>query len=132
MRINFESLPDEYVFVYGTLKRRGYLNHHLEDGEFVSKATLPLEYTMYEDGYNEFPFLLKDMEVGNPQCNGELFKVPGYLVYYLDIVEGCPDLYIRQRATVTKEDGTEKECYVYIYNDTVPGGKAIGDFNVTT
>lgn len=95
------------VFVYGTLKKGGRLNVHLEKSKFIEERTLD-DYALYNVSW--FPGI-KKVEKGTGCVKGEVYEVNEHIMKTLDVVEGCPNLYTRK----TLEDGT----FVYVYNHEV-------------
>jgi len=120
------------VFVYGTLKRGGRLNGHLDpsQSEFIGEGTLSSEYSMYvPDVSGWFPMLAK--ENTSLKCKGEVFLVSPAILRQLDRVEGVPSLYKREEVGVTMGNGDVLEAYTYIYNNTIPEGFVKSDtFNI--
>jgi gamma-glutamylcyclotransferase (GGCT)/AIG2-like uncharacterized protein YtfP len=111
------------VFVYGTLKRGGRLNDHLDptQSEFIGEGTLSDEYSMYvPDVKGWFPMLAK--ENTSLKCKGEVFLVSVAILRQLDRVEGVPTLYKREEVGVTMSNGDVLEAYTYIYSNDIPEG----------
>lgn len=100
----------EKLFVYGTLKR-GYGNHHyLSESEFLGKAITKKRYALYSDG---IPFLVKEPPVS--RIKGELYEVDSETLENVDLLEGHPSVYRREKIVVILEDGREVEAWAYFY-----------------
>ena len=96
-------MPDQLVFVYGTLKR-GERNHGwLSEARFVGEASLD-GVTLHDLG--PFPMLV----TGEGCCHGELYAVDAEGLRRLDALEGYPRLYDRQRMALV--DG--RRAWVYL------------------
>lgn len=89
---------DNLLFVYGTLKRGGRLNHHLiaQGCEYVGEGTAYGE--LYDAG--PFPVLVKVDDSRERVVHGELWRMerPTHTLVVLDAVEN--GLYERQRTPV--------------------------------
>ena len=101
------------VFVYGTLKK-GFGNHHLLAGcEYLGPCTLGDNYAMVSLGW--FPGVVSnDNVVGTIQ--GEVYRIPEEVLFSLDILEGHPDFYKRERVPVTYGDNVQKNAWIYLLN----------------
>ena len=85
-----------FVFVYGTLKR-GHGNHILmQDSVFLGPALTDKKYTMYKSG---IPFVSKSPNT--TQIIGELYDVVKTTLDDLDMLEGHPTWYKREKVPVT-------------------------------
>lgn len=94
------------IFVYGSLKRGGFLNASLaiRGGEYVSDAELD-GHTLYSVG-GMFPAMLP---AEGKHVRGEVWSVPRHEVEgWLDGVEGAYD-----RKDVRLRDGRKVEAYVW-------------------
>lgn len=108
-----------YIFTYGTLKR-GFCNHHLlesADVEFVGEGMTLEKYQMYPSINYAFPFLLKSEK--NHMVTGELYRTScKETLKMLDILEGCPDLYVQSECNVKLKDGSKIiKALIYIKNE---------------
>jgi gamma-glutamylcyclotransferase (GGCT)/AIG2-like uncharacterized protein YtfP len=93
----------ELVFVYGTLKR-GQRNHHwLAGARFLGEAELA-GVVLHDLG--PFPMAVE----GSGLCRGEVYGVDGPGLARLDMLEGYPRLYDRQRRNLV--DG--RQAWVYL------------------
>ena len=100
----------EIVFVYGTLKE-GYGNHYLlEKSIKVSKATTMDKYGMYESG---IPYVIKSENT--TQIKGEVYLVDTQTFSNLDILEGHPIAYRREKIKVLLDDNRKATAWIYFY-----------------
>jgi len=103
----------EILFVYGTLKR-GYTNHHyLSGSKFLGRATTKDKFALYSDG---IPYLLKHPPVS--RIKGELYEVDEETLKRVDVLEGHPHAYRREKIQVIIENGDEVEAWAYFYPHT--------------
>jgi len=101
---------DNFVFVYGTLKK-GFWNHHmLEGSKFVGKAKTKEKYALYIDN---IPYLVKTEKVSH--VSGEVYEVNKKSLLSLDGLEGHPVWYYRELSQVIFEDGRELNAWIYFY-----------------
>ena len=117
---------DQLLFVYGTL-RRGCRNHHLlRSAEFVGKAHTKKRFALYS---TNIPYVIKWMAVS--PIIGEVYRVDAFLLAALDVHEGHPYWYRRERVAVVLDDGEELQAWLYFF-DRAPQGKLLrgGDFTV--
>lgn len=121
----------EYVFVYGTLLSEMSMgNILLTKEEFVGKGKTT--GTLYLGAY---PAYIKD---GDYPVLGEVYNVTDKpeIVVQLDRYEGYikripkSSLYIREEVSITMEDGSVLDSWVYCYNHPVDGFYLLedGDF----
>lgn len=114
------------VMVYGSLKR-GYGNHRLLErgkAEFKGLEVLRGPYRMVSLG--GFPGVVREPDrTVNNHIIGEVYEVDVDTLHALDLLEGHPEWYTRQK--VVGEHGHGK-CWVYILpqsyleNETVQSG----------
>jgi len=97
----------ENVFVYGTLRRREYNHHWMEsaNGTFVGEDAL-LAKRVENFG---LPAIIAEPK---EEIHGELFSVPEDKMWRLDLLEGHPNFYRREK--VPLQSGTE--AWVYFLN----------------
>ncbi|CAN5922901.1 hypothetical protein BH11MYX4_BH11MYX4_44740 [soil metagenome] len=107
------------VFVYGTLMR-GHANHRVLvelDASRLGEARTAAPRTLVDLG--PYPALLpadpaRDAGAGagavSVSVSGELFEVDEAALEILDVFEGCPDLYVRER--IALEGAGEAWTYV--------------------
>lgn len=77
-----------HLFVYGTLKQGGRLNHLMSPCTFVAQAiTFHWNYQMSDSGF-DFPYVSKH---GMYRVMGEVWEVPIRHLEYLDMVEAGYD-----------------------------------------
>ncbi|MBI3991639.1 MAG: gamma-glutamylcyclotransferase [Candidatus Lambdaproteobacteria bacterium] len=124
----------EHVFVYGTLRRgAGHPMHETlaRMSQFVGLAHY--QGVLYDLG--PYPGAVRDPR-GRSTVWGELYAVlPGQpLLSMLDRYEGCtsldpkPHVFLRDRVTVTRDDGTVEQAWIYLYAGAltrarhIPGG----------
>ena len=104
---------NQYVFVYGTLKR-GEGNHRVmerADGKFLDEVTADAPLVMWSLG--GFPAVAFS-DKGNKPVTGELYEVAEDNMWPLDVLEGYPDFYNRTQISVTLSDGgTFDDVWVY-------------------
>ena len=115
------------VFVYGTLMT-GMRNHHRmeEDGIRLREAPVTLrgDYTMEvrrtSGGYLA-PIIMENVP-GDPRgiVHGELYEVDNTNLMRLDMFEGHPDVYRREKVTVNyfptpNRKSKEIEVWTYVY-----------------
>ncbi len=94
------------VFVYGTLKKGGRLNHYLDESRFVENKIIK-GYSLYNLGW--FPgiqFTGEETDV----VHGEVWEISGDTLTILDRVEGVPTLYTRIE---------DDDMFLYLYNGDV-------------
>jgi gamma-glutamylcyclotransferase (GGCT)/AIG2-like uncharacterized protein YtfP len=106
------------VFVYGTL-RRGASNHHkLGHASFVCEVVTAPKYSLLHLG--AFPGLVR----GKDKVVGEVWRTTGLGLAELDIFEGCPVLYDREK--IHLENGSEVWGYTFQRSvkglPKIPGG----------
>lgn len=106
------------VFTYGTLKK-GFSNHRLlENQNFLGKAsTIGNLFELYENG--RFPMVV-GVERGK-NIDGELYEIDDECLATLDWLEGVPHHYNRKTITVKKEDDTEVNAIIYVYQRNPKG-----------
>lgn len=99
------------VFVYGTL-RQGNGNHHLlRDSEFLGNSEIT-GFKMYSLG--GFPAIVRNDDESSIVV-GEAYQVDETVFGRLDLLEGYPDLYQRQK--VPTDHGT---AWVYTMDAGAP------------
>src|ERR1041385_1872420 len=122
-----DSMHD-LLFVYGTLMR-GYDNPAAKllsrDAAFCGEARC--QGRLYLVTY--YPALVLSDDAGDI-VSGELFRLPtpAASLAVLDDYEGCAlpqPRYLRQLLPVTREDGSIREAWMYIYNRPVAQLKRI-------
>ena len=100
----------EKLFVYGTLKR-GFGNHHyLKTERYIGRAVTKEKYALYEAG---IPCVVKN----RPVCRikGEVYEVTKETLRNIDLLEGHPFCYRREKIPVILENGTRIEAWIYFY-----------------
>ncbi len=106
---------NNYVFIYGSLKR-GYHNAHwMTHATYINDAvTSKAEYEMHATS-GMFPLVVP----GDKKIAGELYAVDDSVLKALDLLEGNGDIYTRVQI---KLSGVDALCWMYVYNfpDTIP------------
>ncbi|MCS7299276.1 MAG: gamma-glutamylcyclotransferase family protein [Spirochaetia bacterium] len=119
---------ENYVFVYGTL-RKGLGNHYLlKEAKFIGFAKTKERYTMYA---RTIPFVNKNIKTS--QIIGEVYLVDDETLSKLDYLEGHPSWYYREMIDVILDKGQydtipenihdyseELKAWIY-FNDTEEG-----------
>jgi len=105
MKIEKEHLP---VFVYGTLKF-GYNNFPFIMGSIpLGKGITKNKYSLYVNG---LPYLKKNP---NHKVKGEVYEINPIRMTQLDLLEGHPDVYKREKIEVVIEKKV-LTCWAYFY-----------------
>ncbi len=107
------------IFVYGTLKR-GYSNHRLLTGaSFLCGGRTREKYALYTSG---IPFVIKDEKIS--QIQGEIYLVDETTLANLDLLEGHPNWYCREKTEIILEEGWPTvTAWLYFY--PYPTGKLL-------
>jgi gamma-glutamylcyclotransferase (GGCT)/AIG2-like uncharacterized protein YtfP len=128
--------PCPNVFVYGTL--RGESNNEFsrllsEQAALIGRATMPGR--LYRVDW--FPGMVSSSDPSE-RVKGEVYRLrnPSETLPILDDYEGCgaddspPFEFDRVLAVASMEDGSELECWVYLYRRQPPEARRIpsGDF----
>lgn len=108
------SVPQQLLFVYGTLMRGGHAEGHLSDCTYIGKAILK-DYAMFKLGW--FPGIVPQK---GEWVEGELYIIPGGDFSGLDRYEGEGDLYRRDLVTVESSSGP-LQAWAYVYLDKTEG-----------
>ncbi|TAK63679.1 gamma-glutamylcyclotransferase family protein [Methylobacter sp.] len=119
--------PDEYIFVYGTLRRDTNSEmHHLlaKYAEFVDEATY--RGKLYKIDY--YPGAVPSDDL-NDAVQGEVYQLhqADVALPLLDQYEECgpefpePNEYNRQKQSVLLRDGRTVTAWVYVYNHSPEG-----------
>jgi gamma-glutamylcyclotransferase (GGCT)/AIG2-like uncharacterized protein YtfP len=106
LKVEEESIRD-YVFVYGTLKRREKNHYLLKHSEFIGVGAAS---NFACTNTSAFPYAFKKK---GHVLKGEVYLVDANTMMQLDILEGYPDLYNRKRALVSVKG--EKPILAWIY-----------------
>ena len=99
------------VAVYGTLLE-GERNAHWANGA-LSRRRASLVGVLYDTGYS-FPAFVPEATAGRVEA--EVLEVDEEGLSRMDVLEGYPRLYRRDRVMATLEDGTRAEVWVYVMN----------------
>jgi gamma-glutamylcyclotransferase (GGCT)/AIG2-like uncharacterized protein YtfP len=114
----------DYVFVYGTLRRR-FSNHHLLGRAlYVGAGRTREPFALYLDDY---PYVIRHEAVS--AIVGEVYKVDVATMFALDALEEHPHVYRREKVGVVLEDGQETEAWLYFY--PTPRGRLIASGDLT-
>lgn len=108
------------LFIYGTLKRGGRLNGHLQGQKFLGEVKTSQNYRLYRVHW--YPGL-KRADEGN-QIQGELWEVDADCLKNLDRVEGAPGLFKREFVEIADSD--EKGVESYFYNGDIAECEDVG------
>ena len=112
-------MKKHHLFVYGTLKRGFYNHYFLEGAEFIGKAITVDKYSLYVKGF--IPYVLKSPKISN--IKGEVYLVNEDTLQKIDILEGHPYEYKREKIKVKLEDSDEViHAWMYFYKDTEEPG----------
>jgi len=105
-----------FIFVYGTLKKGFYNNFYLNSSKFISNAVTYERYQMYPVIGGEYPFIIKSEKMNF--IKGEVYEVTEQeTLDNLDILEGVPNLYIKDFILVELENGTVLDALTYFKNE---------------
>jgi len=97
-----------YVFVYGTLMS-GYGNNRLlSKHKIIDTGTTKDKYVLKA---RSIPFLID--KKGEPNVQGEIYKVSENTLQTLDMLEGHPSWYRRKVIDVINEVGDTVKAWVY-------------------
>jgi len=109
-----EKNKEVLLFVYGTLKKGGWNHYYLKDAEFMGEAETVEKYAMYVSGM--IPFVVKNEKIST--IKGELYRVNKEILKKVDLLEGHPFGYKREKVKVRlRESGEEKEAWMYIWKN---------------
>jgi len=111
-------MEEQLVFVYGTLKSGFNNNILLSDSKLVGPGVTDDMYVMYEDG---IPYVSKSSK--QSQISGEIYLVDGHTLEDLDMLEGHPQWYKREKTKVTyfNTEGELITDYAWLYfNEHIP------------
>jgi gamma-glutamylaminecyclotransferase len=121
-----KSMETELVFFYGTLMR-GQANHRVlvdVGARFVGEAATVDAWRLLDLG--PYPALVRLVragasakEAGGGRVAGEVFAVGDAAIEALDVFEGCPDLYARERIAVEVE-GKRIDAWTYVLASEAP------------
>lgn len=100
-----KKIEKHKVFVYGTLKK-GFCNNKLLDG-FSCKRAIARGIDLHNGP--GFPYAKR----GNGEVIGELYEVDTQTMKRLDRLEGCPNLYQREKTEVIV-NSQKVEAWIYL------------------
>lgn len=113
--------PNNYVFIYGSLKRGYHNDKWMTGAAFLREAvTSKAEYEMHPTG-GMFPLVV----AGEHRIAGELYMVDDDILADLDRLEGNGDVYTRVQV---KLSGVDALAWMYMFNypDTIPPPDDLG------
>ncbi len=118
----------EIVFVYGTLKK-AHGNHRLIHGsKYVGTGLTKDKFVMYEDG---IPYVSKRYPSTN--ISGELYQVSKATLADLDMLEGHPIWYKREKTLIKVIDKNNNikliNAWLY-FNEMIPSGAKINNIGI--
>jgi gamma-glutamylaminecyclotransferase len=119
-----EDKDHQIVFVYGTLKK-GQPNEHImsnpETGKhkYIGPAETVDKFPLFVASKYNIPFMLTEKGTGF-RIHGELYEVDNLKVIALDLLEGYPEFYIRNKFPVEKENGEIIEAWIYQLRELDP------------
>lgn len=105
-----DTVNNNYLFVYGTLKR-GRVRHEIlieENAEFVDEAVLE-GYNLYDIGY--YPGIVE----GSGKVYGEVYKVSDKLIEILDAIEGVERNLFKRKILPVELMSQKTKLYVFVY-----------------
>uniref|UniRef100_A0A0N4ZU02 Gamma-glutamylcyclotransferase family protein n=1 Tax=Parastrongyloides trichosuri TaxID=131310 RepID=A0A0N4ZU02_PARTI len=109
---------NNYVFVYGTLKK-GEPNYHVmtnnETGyhEFISSGKTVPKFTLVVGSKYNIPFCIEIPKKGN-QIFGEVYKIDDLKFSALDKLEGYPNFYTRRLIDISCNNGEIIKAWIYL------------------
>lgn len=114
------------IFVYGTLKK-GYGNHRLlTSSVFLGSGITVKKYLMTANG---IPFVSDEPDNKNiTNIVGELYQVDNQTMYQVDMLEGHPSFYKREKVEVEMLDNYNSRCMAWMYFHP-PHGELISSGN---
>lgn len=108
----------EKIIAYGTLKR-GFRNHH-----FCRNAVAIRECTitgaLFDTGWG-FPAFRPDL--GSDRIGAEMIEVPVSDIPAIDMLEGVPRLYEKQKIECELDDGSIDIAWIYVMRNLPPQAK---------
>jgi gamma-glutamylcyclotransferase (GGCT)/AIG2-like uncharacterized protein YtfP len=136
-------MNEEYLFVYGTLKRDSPMHYLLADSaEFVEEAIvlghLYVVSYVVSDLSEHYPGLVLSTKTSD-RVQGEVYRLrePGVILPRLDDYEGC-DLafpqtteYVRRKEWIILKNDRSLEAWIYVYNQSIQGLPKIESGNFT-
>lgn len=121
-----KSENNQYVFVYGTLRKGRYNHRLLENSPLITKGKTKEKFNMRASG---IPYVCKEYSDENDNnIIGEVYEVtPQTLKGPLDSLEGHPYVYKRELTTIVGDDDKEYKAWLYFYKhqgkaQAVPSG----------
>jgi|TARA_R100000081_G_C4798895_1_gene162799 gamma-glutamylcyclotransferase (GGCT)/AIG2-like uncharacterized protein YtfP len=115
-------LRNNYVAVYGTLKKNCGNHHLLSDSTFISKGITKDKYPMVVRG---IPYVIEDRGKGY-YINVEVYQVSNDTLSMLDRLERHPDWYERKEIEI-HAGGRVYTCWLYFNNTIKYDGEMLVD-----
>ena len=105
------------LFVYGTLKQHQPNFPIIKSGIFcgVGKLEKSSRYRMVSLG--AFPALIPASSKDSQIINGEIWKVDDNAFLNVELLEGYPTFYDREKLIVKDSKGNDHHCFVYYIPD---------------
>lgn len=105
------------VFVYGSLKQ-GEINHDVmsrANGTFLTAATVRREDLTFVD-FGHYPGVVQHADKGgqSTEIHGEIYEVPAEGLGILDVLEGHPSYYCRNKFSISADDGSAYRAWMYV------------------
>ncbi len=113
----------ELIFVYGTL-RNGCSNHRLiAHAECLGQGRSQRSFSLY---LGDFPYAVSQEATG--PIRGEVYRVNQDTRLQVDLLEGHPHWYCRQKETICLDSGELVQAWIYFFPE--PRGRLVpsGDF----
>jgi len=120
-------MSENFLFVYGTLKR-GFCNHYFLSGsKFVGKGVTKEKYALYLKG--EIPYVIKKPPVS--KIKGEVYLVDSETLKNIDELEGHPFCYFRELTDIQLKTGEEIKAWMYFFPENPEPGILIPEGEYT-
>ena len=108
-------------FAYGSNLDSGQMKLRCPDSEEVSTAVL--------EGWQLRERTFADIEPAPGACvHGALYRISRNDLFSLDLYEGYPDFYTRERVTVKDKDGVCRQAMVYFMTPPYQKGRCDGPY----
>lgn len=109
-------MSNTYIFVYGSLKCGFQNNYYLKEAIYIDDALTCEKYAMYPARGGDFPFAIKSERIN---CiEGEVYRSnSAELLNNLDLLEGYPNLYVKEFINAKLSNGKIIEALIYFKNE---------------
>lgn len=104
------------IAVYGTLKR-GHGNHGFLSGSSVKFLGNGVTEKKYRLCISSLPYLLEGESNSGYNVKVEVYKVDSRTFRKIDMLEGHPHFYKREKTTVRLSNNNFVDCWVYFVKD---------------